>query len=589
MILQALVTHYEALLRLGKISPPGWGSVKVSYALSISTEGALEQAICMKTEQTRGKKNVLVPQVITLPAPVKRAVNIAPNFLCDNSSYFLGIDNKGKPERSKKCFGEAGRLHHEILKNVDSPAAKALLAFFDSWNPDTAASHPALQDVMEDIEAGANLVFRFDGAYVHEDPAIRMAWETYYNGTEEAENSGICLVTGREDVIQNIHPSIKGVQGAQSSGASLVSFNAEAFCSYGKEQNFNAPVGKYAAFAYTTALNYLLADRERVFRTGDSTVVFWAESGEDPYRDLMNGFAFDAPGAYSSNDLMNLVKALCQGQKMVFEESMLNPEMKFYILGLSPNSARLSVRFFLQSSFGQFLKNVLEHHERMEIVRPSFDPFETVPIWKMLDETVNQNSRNKSAVPNLAGETLRSILNNSPYPAQLLSGVQLRIRAEQEISRGRAAIIKAYYSKNKHSDVPEEVLTVSLNPNSTNIPYTLGRLFSVLEAIQETASDSPLNTTIKDRYFNAASASPAHVFPTLINLAQKHLKKIRSGNNAKYSIYYNIQVTELLDRLEDAYPNHLSIPQQGAFQLGYYHQTQARYTSKKNEGGNENG
>ena len=583
MILQALVEHYEALERLGEISPPGWEDVGVSYALCIDAAGALTQAVCVMTEQPRGKKTVLSKQQMRLPARIKKTSGVASNFLCDNSSYILGVDHKGKPQRAKECFAEAARLHHELLDGVESPGAQALLHFYDTWNPDEAAAHPALQDVLEDIMAGANLVFRYDGMYLHDDLAIRTAWDSHYNGASGDETTGICLVTGREEAIEAVHPSIKGVQGAQSSGASLVSFNADAFCSYGKSQNYNAPVGKYAAFAYTTALNHLLADRERLLRMGDATVVFWAESGEDPYRDLMNGYAFDAPGTYDSNDLAGLAKALCQGQKVVFEETLLDPEMKFYILGLSPNAARLSVRFFLQNSFGNFLKNVQAHHDRMEIVRPSFDNFDTVPLWKMLDETVNQNSRNKAPVPNLAGETLRAILNNTAYPAQLLSGVQLRIRAEREIDRGRAAIIKAYYLKNKHVDVPKEVLTVSLNPDSTNVPYTLGRLFSVLEAIQSTANPG-INSTIKDRYFNSASATPAHVFPTLINLAQKHLNKIRKENSG-YATRYDKQLTELIGKLEDSYPNHLSIPQQGAFQLGYYHQTQDRYTSKKSEGG----
>ena len=577
MILQALVEHYETLSKLGEISPPGWGVVKVSYALCIDDDGALKQVICVKTEQPRGKKTVLAPKAMTLPAPVKRASGISSNFICDNSTYFLGIDIKGRPQRSKDCFSEAGKHHHEILNGVNTPAARAVLAFFDTWNPDLAEEHPALKDVLEDVMAGANLVFYYKSGYVHEDPAIRQAWDVWYGGTDEAAVTGVCLVTGRKECIQAVHPTIKGVRGAQSSGASLVSFNAEAFCSYGKEQNFNAPVGKYAAFAYTTALNHLLADRQHVSYIGDTTVLFWAESGEKAYQDLMGGFAFDQPSSYEAGELLSVVRTLCQGQQVLFDESRLDPEMKFYILGLSPNAARLSVRFFLQNNFGAFLKNVMEHHDRMKIVHPAFDKFETLPLWKMLDETANQKSKNKAPAPNLAGETLRSILNNTPYPAQLFNGVELRIRAESEITRGRAAIIKAYFLKNKHKDVPEEVLTVSLNPNSTNIPYTLGRLFSVLESIQSSANPG-INTTIKDRYFNAASATPAHVFPSLINLSQKHLKKLEGG----LRVYYDKQLMDLISRLGESYPKHLSIPEQGAFQLGYYHQTEERYTGKKN-------
>ena len=234
------------------------------------------------------------------------------------------------------------------------------------------------------------------------------------------------------------------------------------------------------------------------------------------------------------------------------------------------------MRFFLKNSFGAFIRNIQAHQQRLEIVRPSFDKFETIPLWKLLDETVNQNSRDKSPTPGMAGETLRAILNNTCYPASLLNGTVLRIRAEREITRGRAAILKAYYLKNPHPDIPKEVLTVSLNPDSTNIPYNLGRLFSVLEAIQSSTNPG-INATIKDKYFNSASATPSRVFPLLMNLAQKHLRKLDKGR----SISYSKQLTELTGKLGETFPDRLSLPQQGAFQLGYYHQTQARYTKKE--------
>ncbi len=578
MILQALVHHYESLVAQGAQIPPfGWGDGKVSYALCIDCDGTLKQVVCLKTQPQNGKRNSMIPQNMIIPAPVKRSSGVSSNFLCDNTAYFLGVDAKENPKRAKNCFQAAAKLHKELLANVDTPVAKALLAFFASWNPDDAAKNQQLQDYLEDMMNGANLVFRFNTDYVHEDPQIRQAWDLHY-ANSQADTSMTCLVTGKTGSVESIHPAIKGVKDAQSMGAALVSFNAPAFCSYGKEQNLNAPVSRYAAFAYTTALNHLLADREHVFHIGDATVVCWAENGETAYQNLMDCFAFDAPSDYSEADLIQLVKQLCAGQQVIFENNRLNPDMKFYILGLAPNAARLSVRFFLQNSFGAFLQNILDHHNRMNIIRPSFDRFETLPLWKVLDETVNQNSRNKSPIPNLSGQTLRAILENTQYPAQLLHAANLRIRAERNITRGRAAIIKAYYLKNPNKDIPKEVLTVSLNPDSTNIPYTLGRLFSVLETIQSSANPN-INTTIKDRYFNSASATPAQVFPTLINLAQKHMKKLDGGLSA----YYDKQMTQLLSNLGEAYPSHLSIPQQGAFQLGYYHQTQERYIRKNKE------
>lgn len=575
MILQALTDYYRTLEGQGQLSAPGWSPVKVSFALCIDQDGTLERVISLQTEQMKRKKTVLAPQSIILPAPVKRSSGIAANFLCDNSSYILGVDNKGKPQRSAECFAACKALHEDILKDMNCPAADAILAFFRTWNPEQAAVHPALTEHWEDIMAGANLIFRFDGTFIHTDPAVRQAWNTYYQTADDGPEM-VCLVTGEKGPVELVHPSIKNVQGAQSSGAALVSFNAPAFCSYGKEQNLNAPTSKYAAFAYTAALNHLLADRDHVYRMGDATVVCWAKSGGDAYQNLFGCAFFGQQTSYTLTDIQGTLKNLCAGQTVEFEAERLDPNMEFYVLGLSPNAARLSVRFFLRNTFGAFLQNVQAHQERLEIVKPSFDKFDTIPLWKLLDETVNHNSRDKTPAPNLAGEVLRAVLNNTRYPMTLLNGVTLRIRAEREVTRGRAAILKAYYLQNPHPDVPKEVLTVSLNPDSTNQAYNLGRLFSILEAIQSAANPN-ITTTIKDKYFNSASATPSHVFPVLVNLAQKHLKKLDGGLRT----HYNRQLTALMAHLGECYPTRMNLPQQGAFQLGYYHQTQARYEKKE--------
>ncbi len=575
MILQALTEYYQTLADSGRISPPGWGQVKVSYALCIGADGALEQVVSVQTEQPKGKKTVLAPRLMRLPAPVKRSSGVAANFLCDNSGYLLGVDNKGKPQRALECFQACKALHQKLLGGLDSPAARAVLAFFQTWQPEQAASHPALASCWEEILAGGNLVFRYDGAFLHEDPQVQQAWDNHYQAAEDGPQM-VCLVTGERGTVESVHPAIKNVQGAQSSGAALVSFNAPAFCSYGKEQNYNAPTSKYAAFAYTTALNHLLSDREHVYRMGDATVVCWAKCGGDIYQNMMGWALFGAKPSYTLTDLQGALNNLCEGTSVVLDEERLDPNMDFYILGLAPNAARLSVRFFLRNSFGAFLRNARAHQQRLEIVRPAYDKFETLPLWKLLDETVNQNSRDKTPAPNMAGEALRSILTDTPYPATLLNGVVLRIRAERTVTRGRAAILKAYYLKNIHPDVPKEVLTVSLNADSTNIPYNLGRLFSLLEAAQSAANPG-INATIKDKYFNSASATPAIVFPVLLNLAQKHLKKLDAGLRT----YYDKQITTLLSKLGESYPPRLSLPQQGSFQLGYYHQTQARFEKKE--------
>lgn len=582
MILQALTEYYQALSASHdeKIPPFGWGNVKVSFALSIDDQGALDQVISLKTEQTRGKKVALAPQILEVPAPVKRSSGVAANFLCDNSGYILGIDNKGKPQRTRECFLACKTLHEQLLTAVDSPAARALLAFFRSWRPEQALNHPALAEYLEDILSGANLVFFHGGHYLHDDPAVRRAWDEAYRNEADGPEM-VCLVTGEKGPVELTHPSIKNVRGAQSSGAALVSFNAPAFCSYGKEQNAGAPVGKFATFAYTTALNHLLTDTKQISRVGDTTVVCWAQNTDLSYTDFFLGavFGLSDSAPYTAESLMDTVKKLAAGEPVDFDETKLDPNMEFYILGLAPNASRLSVRFFLHNSFGVFMENLRAHQERLDIVTPSFlTAASQLPLWRLLGETVNQNARDKTPSPQMSGAVFRSILTNTPYPATLLNGTVLRIRAEHDITPGRAAILKAYYLKNPNKDIPKEVLTVSLNRESTNIPYLLGRLFSVLEAIQQ-RSNPGLNTTIKDKYFNSASATPGHIFPVLLNLAQKHLNKLSQGEK----IYFDKQLSEILARLPEAFPDHLNLPQQGSFQLGYYHQNQSRYTKKEEQ------
>lgn len=435
MILQALVGHYEDLAAQGKISRPGWNQGKVSYALYLDEKGQLLRTASVQTEQLKGKKTVLAPQFMELPAPVMRTVGVAANFLCDNSSYILGIDGKGNPKRALECFAASKALHERLLSGVDSQAAKAVLAFFRTWKPEEASAHPALQDAYETVLSGVNLVFRYHDRFVHEDPAVQTAWQSYYDEAGDGPQM-VCLVTGKEGPVEATHPAIKGVQGAQSSGATLVSFNAPAFCSYGKEQNLNAPTGKYAAFAYTTALNHLLSDREHISRIGDTTVMYWAEGGNPVYQSAFGMFAFGAQSVYTENDLREMVSDLLEGQPVQFDKTLLDPDRTFYILGLAPNAARLSVRFFLRNSFGAFLQNVQAHYTRLEIEKPSYDKFDTLPLWKLLGETVNQNARDKSASPGMAGEMLRSILLDAPYPATLLNGTILRIRADHMITRG---------------------------------------------------------------------------------------------------------------------------------------------------------
>lgn len=581
MILQALTQYYEDLLRLGKINRPGWSKQKLNYSLLLSEEGQLLQLLHLQQEVQRGNKTVLGPQEMWVPSPVKRSSGIRPNFLCDTSSYLLGVDGKGKADRSIDCFAASKALHLQLLKEVDSPVARAIIRFFEHWDPSQAASHPALQEDWEELLKGGNLTFSLDKLFAAQDPAIADAWTRHYEDSSDDAEPIRCLVTGQPGTLARLHPSIKGVAGAQSSGASLVSFNAPAFCSFEHEQGANAPVSDYAAFAYTTALNTLLADRNRVSRVGDTTILCWAAGGESAYQDCFLMSIFD--DSYTENDILNTLHHLSKGESIQWDDTRLSPDTRFYVLGLAPNAARLSVRFFWQNSFGALARNLERHYQRLEIIRPSFDKFPTLSIWRLVLETVRKvPGRTPEPHPRLAGDLLLAVLNDTLYPATLLNGVELRIRAERSVSRGQAAILKAYYTKYLEQFQPDspmkEALTVELNEQTNYLPYLLGRLFAVLEGLQQSASPG-INTTIKDRYFNSASATPAIVFPQLINLAQKHLNKLDGG----LAVYYDKQITELSSRITQTLPTRMSLAEQSAFQLGYYHETQRRYTAKNNK------
>ncbi|NLG25902.1 MAG: type I-C CRISPR-associated protein Cas8c/Csd1, partial [Clostridiales bacterium] len=527
----------------------------------------------------RGKKTVMAPRMMRTPIAPKRTVGIEPVFLFDNSGYLLGVDAKGKPERTRECFEACKRLHLALLSGVDSPAARAVVAYFTNWNPDEAREQPNLKDYLDDMLTGANLILYYGKRATSEDPAICAAWQAHYDGGEGERIR--CLVTGEMARVARLHPSTKGVRGAQSSGASLVSFNAPAFESFDRQQGMNAPIGEAAAFAYTTALNHLIADRDHQRVVGDTTVVMWSESGESAYQELgMAALNFDddaaLTGVGADQAILGAIDKLSRGQAVDWDGVRIDPSTRYYIFGFSPNAARLSVRFFLENTFGKFIAASKAHQKRLEIVRPAFDRFERLSAWRMLQETVNLNSRDKEPSRQLAGDALRAILTDSRYPATLIQQTGLRIVAERRVTRGRAAIIKAYYTKN--GGLPQEVLTMELNRDTTYLPYVLGRLFSVLEQVQERANGT---ATIQDRYFNSAAATPAVIFPRLISLNKNHLAKLDDRDR----VYYEKQIQALMNVICTTYPARMTQAERGAFQLGYYHEQQYRYTKKQDREG----
>ena len=597
MILQALTEYYQSLVQAEKIAAPGWKSSDISFVLCISDEGELEQVISIKNQVSQGKKTVLRPQSMILPVPAdgRTSTAVRPNFLWDKSDYLLGI-SKGGTQRGIKYFNGAKEYHEAILSGVVSPAATALLAFFQQWNPEKAPEHPALQDAMEDILKGANMVFRYSGGYIHEDPEIRDAWQRHYAD----QSTGIemtCLVTGKQAAVARIHPKIKGIINGEAMGNTLVGFNSPSVCSYGKEQSYNAPVSQQAAFAYTAALNYLLADREHVYRLGDATVVCWARGGGDAYQAFFGRALLGAPTPYSAADLRGMTAQLCQGIPVDFQEEKLDPNMDFYILGLSPNAARLSVRFFLHNTFQGFLDHIQAHYDRLEIAQSNDNKFDNIPLWRLLYATVRSQTKyepssykeakqnlEKYLPPELSGEILRSILMNTRYPATLLNGITLRIRAEHEITRSRAAAIKACLLQNYRClpiySTLREVLTVELNDSCNYQPYVLGRLFAVMEQIQLASADWKLNRTIKDSYFTSAATTPKNIYAKLFPLSEYHMKKLLRDKPGLANILGK-EKGSLIGKLTAPIPPRFMPEETDCFYIGYYHQSNQKKEEKE--------
>lgn len=582
MILQALVKHYENLEREGKVSKRGWCSAKVSYGIELSKEGQIKTIVWLKEEHMAGKKQIWLPKILTVPEMVTRSSGVSANFLCDNSKYLLGIDKEtiqgNTNPRVLECFQAAKEKHLALLEGVSGEMAQAIRLFFEMWNPTCAEKNQEVKENWEELTDGGNLIFCMGADFAQDDENIRDIWEqNQKESQEEGAVKGICLATGKEDEISRIHKTIKGVPGAQSSGAALVSFNAPAFESYGKEQSYNAPVGKYAEFAYTTALNYLLAQREYTLQVGDTKVLFWAESARKEYQESFF-FCVD-PQKDNQQVAKDLFNKLSNYQMGELQEINLDPEQECYLLGLAPNAARLSVRFFYQNSFGKILENLRKHYERMEMVKPSWETRDYLGITDMLQETVNQKAKDKKPVSHMAAMALQTILTGARYPFSLYSDTLIRIRAEQgNVTWGRASIVKAYLIHN--TQWKEGVNYMGLNEESNDTAYVLGRLFAVLESIQLDANPG-IKATIRDRYFNAACATPASVFPILFKLKNSHIKKLEREKESS-KIYYEKLLMSIMEKLSlENYPQRLSLEEQGKFILGYYHQMQKKYEKRE--------
>lgn len=565
MILQQLCSYYDRQESCPDSILPqtGFSREKIHAEVVLNNYGDMVAFNDLRIQTKKG----MIPSEMIVPQGEKRSGSKAyekPHFLWDTTAFVFGADLNNDKNTPLK-WDAFKRLHKKVMKQHPESQLKALCHFLEKWTPSDSINLPNWSEL-----AGGNVVFRLDGELEHfqDKEDLRHIWLELYDHTGKTI-TGFCLISGEKTSIAMLHPDIKGVDYAQPKGASIVSFNADAYESYGKIQNYNAPISKMKAFQYTTALNHLLrkGSSNRI-RIGDATTVFWTER-DSPVEDFF-GLILDPHDSLGDDqELAIFLESVREGK---FPQD-LDPDIRFYILGLSPNAARLSVRFWHASTVKDISYKLGQHFRDLMMVRAFNSEPQYPGMWHLLRETANQKSKD-GPPPLLAGAVMQSILNGTPYPQALLSAVIGRIRADQNISYMRAAIIKAVLMRKKRILNQGMEVAVSLDKENRNVAYLLGRLFAVLEKAQQDAIPGA-NATIKDRFYGSASATPRIVFPQLLRLAQHHIEK------SEYGRARDRQIEEILGHIKE-FPAHMALDQQGMFAIGYYHQRQDFYTKKEN-------
>ncbi len=575
MILQALCEYYDRKKASSEedLAPHGWEWKEIPFLIVLSDQGEF-QAI-EDTREFEGKKfrakRFLVPQ------GEKRTVGIKANYLWDNLEYALGANPRGRDDIDLRHNEFKLRIENELGVGLlaSNVSLRALKTFLDSDPIEQIESRTEFLPIWnEAMQANAFVAFKIGGSgdsTVCDSVRDLFPKRRHTEGGEDKEQ--VCLVTGEKTPIAQLHPSIKGVRGTNPQGASIVSFNLDSFRSFGKKQGLNSPVGETAAFCYTTALNHMLGkDSHNKTIVGDSTIVFWSQKRDSPAYDLESEFQWflEDPPKDDPDRGVQAVKGLFEAVRS--GNLCLPDDNRFYVLGLAPNVARISVRFWKTGTTRGFAEKIVKHFEDIQITHGPNEP-EHLTLNRIL-RSIALECKMDNVPPNLPASVVNSILDGTPYPITLAQQCIRRIRAERNVNRSRAGILKAWI--NRYPKLSErEVATVALDRGNKNEGYRLGRLFAVLEKIQEEANPG-INATIRDRYYGAASSTPVTVFSQLLKLKNHHLSKL---DNVGRKVFFEKELGEIMGEI-DHFPKHLTLEDQAFFAIGYYHQRQEFF--KKN-------
>lgn len=562
MILEALKEYYDrkAADPNSGIAPLGWERKEIPYLIVLNGDGSLVR-IEDTQELVNNKKRA---KTFLVPQSVKRSSGVAANLLWDNVEYATGVVCKGKADR---VAAQHAAFVERLSELSDCPSVEPVKIFL--LKPDFREQLAKCPEWNEAVEGCAFATFKVVGESlpVFNASEVKKCVDGAVQPKSDDVVGSVCLVSGKWDVVAKLHPAVKGVQGTNTTGGNIVSFNFPAACSFGKAQGANAPIGEEATFKYATALNSLLSkDSRQKISVGDATAVFWSEQSsvlEDQFLDL-----FGEPDKDNPDKGVDAVERLLLSVR-TGAFSHAEDETRFYVLGLAPNSARISVRFWHVGTVAEMEGRFADWFEDLRIAHGVKDK-EHLSLWRLLVSTATQEET-KNINPNLSGSVMRAVLDGSPLPDTLLGAVLVRIKAEREISYPRAKLLKAYLNRKSK----ERKITVSLDKENTNVAYCLGRLFATLEKIQEEANPG-INATIRDKFYASASSAPNTVFGNLMRLKNHHLTKLPQGR----AVYFEKLLGEEISKLA-SFPAHLSLDEQGLFAIGYYHQRQDFFVKKE--------
>lgn len=599
MIVKDLYNLYERYVadsEMRECTPPeGMGSEKVFWEIVLSEKGELKN---IRSLSWGDGKNGDDYRVMLVPRPLneRRSSNVKPYFLCDTAEYLLGLGGK----KSIKKRDESRRLHEAVLENCDASAAHAMLKFFSQdftmgeWNTDR------LEDVLSYKKANNRsnlLVFRFQDSggkesFVHELPLIIDAWNDYRARHPESEVHGQCFVTGREATLVRVFLPVTGFPGAQSSGASLISFNCGSFNSYGKTQAYNASISERVAFGAGTALKILLADSKRRVPLGDTVFTFWSDRSAPDEDDLFWAILKDERPSEDAGNVKRVQRALDSIKKGRPLGGDFDVSVRYYVLGISPNAARLSVRFFETATLGEVATHFTQYLKDIEMV-----DVQILSLFQLIRQCAVRGEP-KNIPSTLVNPCVQAMLTGNRFPRSLLSTLLSRMRADHgsyevkgttyKVTDQRVSLIKACLVRGKRfQEVPitrESEIDVALNRENNRTGYLLGRLFAVMERAQSAALGTT-NATIRDKYIGSASVTPARVMPTLMHGCQNHLSDLRKKKPG-LNDFLEKELDEIVGKKlsDNPYPGTLSMEEQGEFFIGYYQERVYLWTSHKQDG-----